>query len=107
MDSLQLLLIQTTCDRREPLDAIAIRLVEIRLAACVHISGPVDSIYRWQDRIDSSSEWILTAKSRADLFERTSRTILELHPYELPELIALPLAATSPGYLAWLNDNLA
>lgn len=94
--------IATTLPSREHAESVARQLVEQRWAACVQISGPVVSIYRWQQAIHSDEEWICTAKTRAALFEAVCQAIQALHPYEVPELIAVPLVAVSPAYADWL-----
>ena len=97
----------TTTETREDADRIARSLVDGRLAVCVQIDGPITSIYRWNDQIETSQEWRLTAKSRRDLFERVEGAIREMHPYEVPQILAVPIAAGSSAYLAWLDEELA
>ncbi len=95
----------TTTGNREDAEAIARRLVERRLAACVQIVGPMTSIYRWQGAIETAQEWQLIAKSRRELLAAIERAIAELHPYDVPEVIAVPILAGSPGYLQWLDGE--
>ncbi|HEY3305538.1 MAG TPA: divalent-cation tolerance protein CutA [Candidatus Binatia bacterium] len=87
-------------------DRLARALVEGRLAACVNRVKPVQSIYRWQGKIESSEEELLIVKTRRDLFERLKEKILELHSYSVPEIIALPILAGSESYLRWLEEEL-
>ena len=94
----------TTTEKREDAEKIARSLVEERLAACVQIVGPIMSVYRWQGKIETAEEWQCRAKSRRDLFERIEEEIKRLHPYQVPEIIALPIEAGSADYLAWLDD---
>jgi periplasmic divalent cation tolerance protein len=93
----------TTTALREEADRIARELVETRLAACVQIVGPIASTYRWQGKIETSAEWQCWAKTRDDLFDRVSEAIRRIHPYEVPEILALPVVAGSASYLAWLD----
>ena len=98
--------ITTTAERTEA-DAIAEALLQQRLAACVQIGGPVDSSYWWNGRIETSREFVLTIKTRRDLFPRLEAAILALHPYEQPEILALAAVGVTPGYLQWLEDQTA
>lgn len=93
----------TTTPSREMALAIAQALVERHLAACVQLSGPIDSVYRWQDQIESSQEWVCAVKTRGDCFSEVERVIGELHSYDTPEIIATPIVAGSAKYLSWLD----
>jgi periplasmic divalent cation tolerance protein len=98
--------VATTCGTRDVALAIARRLVEDRLAACVQVSGPFTSVYRWRGAVESAEEWLCTVKTRGDLFSRVEAAIRELHTYEVPEILATPLTAGSGDYLTWLNESL-
>jgi periplasmic divalent cation tolerance protein len=93
----------TTTEHREDAERIAQALVEERLAACVQVAGPVTSTYRWQGKIENAQEWQCCAKSRRDLYVRIEQTIRRLHPYEVPEILAMPIVTGSADYLAWLD----
>jgi periplasmic divalent cation tolerance protein len=93
----------TTTARREEAERIARDLVEKRLAACVQIVGPITSVYRWQGKIETDQEWQCWCKTRGELFARVEEAIRALHPYEVPEILAMPIAAGSARYLAWLE----
>jgi periplasmic divalent cation tolerance protein len=95
----------TTTQRKEDAERIARALVEGRLAACVQVLGPMTSIYRWKGAIEASQEWQCVAKSRRALFEEMDETIRRVHPYEVPEILAVPIAAGSARYLAWLDEE--
>ncbi len=84
---------------------IAQALVEERLAACVNIVGPAHSIYRWRGTIENASEYMLVIKTHARHFPKLERRVGELHSYEVPEIIAMPLAAGSKAYLEWLAES--
>ena len=88
-------------------DRLARALVESRLAACVNRQKAVQSIYRWQGKIESSEEELLIVKTRRDLFERLKEKIQQLHSYQVPEIIALPIIEGSENYLRWLDEDLA
>jgi len=95
----------TTTENKEDAERIARSLVDRRLAACVQVLGPVTSTYRWQGAIETAEEWQCVAKSRRDLYERVEEAIRDLHPYEVPEVLALPVVAASQTYLEWLDGQ--
>lgn len=87
-------------------EQLAQNLVEARLAACVNLLPAVTSFYRWQGKIQKDAECLLLIKTRRDRFVALCETLRRLHPYELPEIIAVPLIAGLPAYLSWLDQNL-
>ncbi len=95
----------TTTARRDEAERIARALIDSHLAACVQIQGPITSIYRWKGAVETSEEWQCSVKSRADLFLRIKDAILELHPYEVPEILAVPMVAGGDRYLAWIDEE--
>jgi len=97
----------TTTGSEDEAAAIAAALIERRLAACVQISGPIKSIYRWQGEIENAKEWQCVAKTKASHWDAVEATIREKHSYEEPEIIATPIAAGSPGYLRWIDESLS
>jgi periplasmic divalent cation tolerance protein len=96
------LLILTNCPDEATANAIALALVEEKLAACVNILPRVQSIYRWQGAVESASEIALLIKSTAANYPALEQRIAELHPYDVPEIIALPITHGLPAYLNWL-----
>ena len=84
---------------------IARALVEERLAACVNQLPGVRSIYRWQGRVEEAREELVIIKTRRDLLPAIAKRVRELHSYDLPEFIALPILDGSAEYLEWLNDQ--
>lgn len=96
------LLVVTNCPDEASANAIALAVVEGRLAACVNILPPVRSIYRWQGALESASEIPLLIKTTAAGYPALEKAIAGLHPYEVPEIIALPIAQGLPAYLNWL-----
>ena len=83
---------------------IARILVEERLAACVNIAKPVRSIYTWQGTVHDEAETLAIIKTTAERFEALRVRLVELHPYDVPEVIALPILESHAPYLAWLVD---
>jgi len=83
---------------------IAEALVDERLAACVNVLPGVASVYRWQGRVDQANEVLLIIKSTRARLQALTARVVELHPYELPELVAVDIAGGLPGYLAWIAD---
>ncbi len=86
-------------------EAIGRALVEDRLAACVNISAGVRSLFRWQGAIEDQEEVLLLVKSRGDLVPSIVQAVKRLHSYTVPEVIALPILAGSPSYLAWIDES--
>jgi periplasmic divalent cation tolerance protein len=71
----------------------------------VQIVGPITSTYRWQGKIETSEEWQCWAKGRSELYAQIEQAIRRLHPYEVPEILAVPVVAGSEGYLKWLREE--
>ena len=100
------IVVLSTCDSAEQAARLAHHLVEQRLAACVNILPQVRSIYRWNEKIEDSGEWMLVIKSRRDLFLALRAEIAKIHSYDVPEIIALPVVEGSEAYLGWLDHEL-
>jgi periplasmic divalent cation tolerance protein len=96
----------TTTETKADAQAIARAVVEKRLAGCVQIIGPITSTYWWQGEIETAEEWLCVIKSRRDLYERLEEAIREMHPYDVPEILAVPVIAGSQDYLRWLDSEL-
>ncbi len=97
--------VNTTTATKADAERIATALVERRLAACVQVGGPVRSCYRWHGKTETAEEWLCTAKTTREAYDEVEQAIRELHPYEEPEIIAVPIVAGSAGYLAWLREQ--
>jgi periplasmic divalent cation tolerance protein len=82
---------------------LARALVKERLAACVNVGAPVQSMYHWQGQIETADEIPVTIKTRAALYPRVEAAILASHPYELPEIVAVPLLDGLRPYLDWID----
>ncbi len=81
------------------------RLVEARLAACVNITGPVQSLYRWKGKMADEKEFMLFIKSTRGLFPRIRKEISKIHSYQTPEIICLPIVEGSEDYLKWVEES--
>ena len=97
--------IMTTSNKEEAAKIVRSLLKE-RLIACANILGPVSSLFWWREKIDEESEFLVFMKSHKSLFERLSERVTELHSYDVPEIIALPVIEGSPPYLDWLRTSL-
>jgi periplasmic divalent cation tolerance protein len=96
------LLVITNLPDQESAQKLAALLVEARLAACVNVLAPCHSVYRWQGEIETASEIPLLIKTLAKHYDKLEAMIREHHPHELPEIIAVPISAGLPEYLAWV-----
>ncbi|HAX74931.1 MAG TPA: divalent-cation tolerance protein CutA [Cyanobacteria bacterium UBA11372] len=96
--------VMVTAASRDEAEAIAQNLVASKLAACVSIM-PIRSIYTWQGQVHNEEEWQLLIKTDLALFETLEAKIRQLHSYELPEIIALPIVTASAPYLAWISQQ--
>ena len=101
------IVVLTTCPDDAAAAKLARALVESGLAACVTRVGPVHSTYRWQGAIQDEPEVLLVVKTVSARYPELEMRLKSLHPYEVPEIIALPLTATSADYLAWLRAAVA
>ncbi len=99
-----LAIVLTTANGRELSRTIATMLLERRLAACVQVSD-IHSYYRWHGAIQEDDEQLLVIKCRADAFAAIDTAIREVHPYDVPEIVQIPITAGSAGYLGWLRDE--
>jgi periplasmic divalent cation tolerance protein len=100
------IVILCTCSSEGEAEKIALHLLEQRLAACVNVIPAGRSYYRWQGAIESAVEHLLLIKSSAALFPQVEKAVRSLHSYQVPELLALPIAAGSADYLNWLREQL-
>jgi len=105
MEQLDALLVLTTWPAGADHAAFATTLVDERLAACVNVLPEMDSIYRWQGRVEHARERQIVIKTTGRQLEALKLRLHALHPYEVPELLALPIAGGAAAYLAWLRDS--
>lgn len=100
-------LVLCTCPNQDTAQNIANHLVDNALAACVNILPGVLSVYRWQGNRESTQEHLLLIKTTNEVYDRLEKTICELHPYELPEVIAVPIQDGLTAYLKWIDQQTA
>lgn len=100
-------LVYVTCPDPETGEAIAGRLVEERLAACINVVPGLRSVYRWQGKIEIDDEALLLIKTTAARFEALRERVRELHPDEVPEIVAAPVVQGLDSYLRWVRDETA
>jgi periplasmic divalent cation tolerance protein len=96
-----LIVLSTLPDRNAALE-MAAQLVERRLAACVNVLAECTSVYRWQGKVETAAEVPILIKTTAARYPALEQAIRELHPYELPEIVAVPIRRGLPGYLQWV-----
>ena len=94
--------IVTTTPTRDAAQKIADALVARKLAAGVQVGGPIRSTYRWKGNVESADEWVCIIKTRRELYSAVESAIRELHSYEVPEILALPILDGSADYLRWI-----
>jgi periplasmic divalent cation tolerance protein len=104
---LETVVVLCSCSDSEAARRIANAIVEKRLAACVSILPGVESVYRWQEKIESASEALLLIKTTSGGFPALREKILELHSYDTPEIIALPVVAGFEKYLRWMGEQVS
>jgi periplasmic divalent cation tolerance protein len=98
------LLIICTCPNENTAQDIANHLVKMNLAACVTIQPQATSIYRWQDKIEQANEFVLLIKTTVVRYEKLEAAIIARHPYDVPEIIAVPIQYGSTAYLTWVEQ---
>ena len=97
----------TTTGSREDALAIARETVRARAAACAQVSGPVTSTFRWKGRVEEEEEHVCTMKTTSKAYKKLEAIIRSIHPYEVPEIIALPIETGGSDYLAWMRGETA
>lgn len=100
------LIVFTTTETAEDAHQLARELVERHLAACVQIVGPIRSVYRWEGKIESAEEFRCEIKTNAEQWDELERVLSSMHPYDVPEIVAVPLSQLSQPYANWMRDQL-
>lgn len=99
------IVIMVTAESRKEAETIAQALVGDRLVACANILDGVRSLFHWQGNIDQADEYLILMKGLSSQFKRIEQRVRELHSYEVPEILALPVLAGSPPYLKWIQEE--
>ncbi|MCX5206575.1 divalent-cation tolerance protein CutA [Streptomyces sp. NBC_00237] len=94
----------TTTDSEAKADELAARVIDERLAACAQVY-PVHSVYRWEGKVERAREWRVDFKTRGELVDELAARVGELHDYDVPEIVAVPVLAGSPAYLEWVAEQ--
>lgn len=96
-------MILTTTETLTDAKKIAAALIEKHLAACVQIEGPVTSVYRWQGKIENAQEYRCFIKTKSDLYQSAETLIKSIHPYSVPQIVAVPIVNGLESYLNWID----
>lgn len=97
--------VETTVDTEEGARNVARSVVEHQVAACAQVSGPITSFYRWEGRVQNDPEWIVVIKTTSDRLDALTSRILDVHPYDVPEIVAVPVVGGNPAYLDWVREE--
>jgi periplasmic divalent cation tolerance protein len=97
--------VTTTLPDQAVAERLAAQLIESRLAACAQVVGPVSTTYRWLGRVERAHEWLCVLKTTVELLPTLEQRIRELHPYELPEIVAMPIIGGDERYLDWIRSE--
>lgn len=105
-DVMDKIVVLVTCASRRQAAEIGRAVVEQRLAACANIvQAPIRSIYRWKGKVETAREFLLILKTSGQRFDALRKAIERLHNYDLPEIIAIPIAEGAAGYLSWISES--
>jgi len=100
------MLVKCNCPEQQTALNIAKQLIDLKLAACVNIMPGALSVYQWQGKLEQDTEYQLQIKTSAELYPLLQAKVIELHPYDIPEIIALPIIDGHQPYLDWIQENL-
>lgn len=98
--------ISTTFTKKTDADKIAKILSKAHLSACTQIIGPITSVYKWKGKMEKSKEWLCNIKTKKVLYKSIEKMIKDNHPYELPEIIAMPIIEGSREYFLWMQKEI-
>ncbi|WP_293446528.1 divalent-cation tolerance protein CutA [Persephonella sp.] len=96
-----------TCPDKSVAEKIADGLIKEKLAACVNITGEVNSVYFWQGNVEKDQEYLMVIKTTEELFGKLEKFIKENHPYTVPEIIGMPIIKGSKEYLDWIDQTVS
>ncbi|MBI9077248.1 MAG: divalent-cation tolerance protein CutA [Desulfatibacillum sp.] len=99
------ILVYMTAPNMDEARAIASALVEERLAACANVLPHMESVYQWKGKMERDSEVVVIAKTKASLADRLTARVLELHSYEVPCVVTMPVTGGNPAFLAWIDGE--
>ena len=99
--------VTTTLPQEAAAQRVATCVVEERLAACAQVLGPLSSTYRWEGTVERSQEWYCHVKTTAHRVAALQKRIRELHPYDVPEIIVVPIVGGEAGYLRWIEETVS
>ncbi|MDX1442919.1 MAG: divalent-cation tolerance protein CutA [Gammaproteobacteria bacterium] len=97
--------VYVTCPNHDSGEAVASALVDQKLVACVNVIDGVTSLFHWEGRVDRDPEVLLVIKTRTNLLQAVEECVAEVHPYDVPEVIALPIIGGSRKYLDWIDES--
>lgn len=100
-----IILIRVNCPDDKCAAAIGETLVHKKLAACINIDGPVEAVYMWEGELEREEEWILWAKAPSENWSKIEAEVIDLHPHEIPAILALPCIESNARYADWLTTN--
>jgi periplasmic divalent cation tolerance protein len=106
MEKMKLIIVLMTASSKKEAEKITHKLLEERLIACANIVDTVSSLFWWKQKIEQENETLVVMKSSEKMFKQLTQRIQELHSYEVPEILALPIVAGSQSYLDWMKGNL-
>ncbi len=95
----------TTVDSEEKANKIASKLLDDRIAGCVQVFGPISSRYWWKGKIEQATEWFCLIKAKRRDYDAIETSIKKIHPYDVPEILALPVLDGNPDYLKWIQSE--
>jgi periplasmic divalent cation tolerance protein len=101
----EILEVRTTVDSEAGAHELARHVIETRLAACVQVLGPIASVYRWRGDIQEAEEWLLLIKTTRAAYPAIEAAIAGAHPYDVPEVLALPAADSLASYAKWITEE--
>jgi len=97
--------VETTVDTKDGAERVARAVIEHQVAACAQVSGPITSFFRWEGQVQNDEEWMVVIKTTADRLDALTARVLEAHPYDVPEIVAVPVIGGNPDYLDWVREE--